>query len=546
MKRAILSAVLLAAALVFQLTVVNRLPLPGAGTPDLVLLLVVTLGLCGGPSAGAVTGFCAGLGLDLAPPGSYLIGEYALAFCVIGYMCGRLRSVVDRSALLTVVLAMVSAAAGEALVALLGLLFSDPQVTWPAVRQVLPSAVLYDIVLVPFLLYAVVRVVRWADSLGGYRAASEQPADGAALLARAQAGGALPRGSLPGGAGLGAMGLGGAVLGGAGLLGGAGWLAGPQGARGSRGGSRKATVRTPRLREAAARPGDGWVGGGPRPGLLASQRPVPARPPRPGRPPRLRPGSGSPGSAVARPPRTLPPSPANLRIGAGRRKDGSIGRGLSSPAGGAAGAALRARGKSGPPGSAFRSRRPDAGRPGGLTRAGAASPGVKFRPDPRMRGGSSSAGAVQRAALPSRRVPLRLGSARRHDGVLGGGVLGGGGSGAGGRRGGGTIGLGTRRGLAARPVSLRLGSSRRGDGTVAGLAGRRRFTVGSRQAAPKFRSGSLGGGRSVLGRRSVLGGRKQATFGSGRRSLLAGLTRGRAGGRSTVWRIGSRRRGGLR
>ncbi len=332
MKRALLAAVLLVAALVLQLTVVNRLPLPGAGTPDLVLLVVVTLGLCGSPAAGAVTGFWAGLGVDLAPPGSYLIGEYALAFCVVGYLCGRLRSVVDRSALLTVVLAMVCAAVGEALVALLGLMLSDPQVTWPAVRQVLPSAVAYDIVLIPFLLYAVMRAVRWADSLGGYRGVAEQPADGAALLARAQGGGALPRGSLPGGAGLGAIGLGGAVLGGAGLLGGAGWLAGPQGSRAPKGGGRKG-VRTPRLREAASRPGDGWVGGGPRSGLLASQRPVPARPARPGRPPRLRPGSGSPGSAVARPPRTLPQSPVNLRMGAGRRKDGSIGRGLGSPAG---------------------------------------------------------------------------------------------------------------------------------------------------------------------------------------------------------------------
>ena len=85
MRRAVLSAILLAAALVLQLTVVNRLPLPGGGAPDLVLLTVVALGLCGSPAAGAVTGFCAGLGLDLAPPGSYLIGEYALVFCLIGY-----------------------------------------------------------------------------------------------------------------------------------------------------------------------------------------------------------------------------------------------------------------------------------------------------------------------------------------------------------------------------------------------------------------------------------------------------------------------------
>jgi rod shape-determining protein MreD len=82
-RRAILSPVLLAAALVLQLTVVNRLPLPGTG-PDLVLLTVVALSLCGGPAAGAVTGFGAGLALDIAPPGSYLLGEYALVFCVVG------------------------------------------------------------------------------------------------------------------------------------------------------------------------------------------------------------------------------------------------------------------------------------------------------------------------------------------------------------------------------------------------------------------------------------------------------------------------------
>jgi rod shape-determining protein MreD len=85
MRRAVLSALLVAAALVLQLTVVNRLALPGGGTPDLVLLVVVALGLAGGPVAGALTGFCAGLSLDIAPPASQLIGQYALVFCVVGY-----------------------------------------------------------------------------------------------------------------------------------------------------------------------------------------------------------------------------------------------------------------------------------------------------------------------------------------------------------------------------------------------------------------------------------------------------------------------------
>ena len=48
MKRAILSAAVLGAALMLQLTVVNRLPLPGAGAPDLVLLAVVASGCAAG------------------------------------------------------------------------------------------------------------------------------------------------------------------------------------------------------------------------------------------------------------------------------------------------------------------------------------------------------------------------------------------------------------------------------------------------------------------------------------------------------------------
>ncbi len=533
MKRALVSAVVLAAALVLQLTVVNRLPLPGAGAPDLVLLAVAALGLCSRPATGAVTGFCAGLCLDLAPPGSYLVGEYALVFCLVGYFCGRLSSAPNRSALLTILAAMGAAAAGEALFALLGLAVSDPQVTWASVRDVFPSAVIYDVVLTPFVLYLIMRVVRFADTLGQAPAAAGA-ADGSALLARTQAaGGGLPRGALAGAS----------VLGGAGLLGGAGWLAGPVGSRGSRPrgsapGARPRGPRTPRLREAAARPGDGWVGGAPRTGLPAAPR---LHPGRPGRPPRLRPGSG--GSAIARPPRTLPRSTPNLRMGAASRRGGSIGRGgnIGRALGtGGAGPVPPGRRGSGPPGSAFRSRRPAA--PGLGARGRPAGPvhSPKFRPDTRLPGGSASAGVPRGGpvprAMPSRR--LRLGGGRRRDGVFGGGVL------ARGGRGG--------RGRPARAVSLRLGSGRRGDGAVGGLPGGRRLWAGTRlaaqrRAAPRFRSGAAAaGGHSVLGRRTRLGAGKRARFNPGRSSLLAAWTGGRRGGRSTVWRIGSKRTGGFR
>ena len=303
MKRAILSAAVLGAALMLQLTVVNRLPLPGAGAPDLVLLAVVALGLCSGPGAGAVTGFCAGLALDVAPPGSYLIGEYALVFCLVGYLCGWLRGAVNRSALLTIAAAMAAAAAGEALSAAIGLAVSDPQVTWPAVRLVLPSAIIYDAVLTPFVLYVVVRAVRLVDGLGRAAARPASPPTGppcsrGTRRRRAPAGlperlrrGRRDRARRGRAAGRGRLAVG------------PGRIARPPPV--PRRLPPGAAARAPRLHEAAGRHGDGWVGGGPRAGAgvaaapsgadspaaarfrvrgIRGRAPVPARPPSPGKP----------------------------------------------------------------------------------------------------------------------------------------------------------------------------------------------------------------------------------------------------------------------
>ncbi len=166
MRRIVLSAAAVVAALVLQLTVVNALPWPGGGPPDLVLLVVVALSLCASPGVGALTGFLAGLSLDIAPPGSYLIGAYALVFCLVGYGCGRLPGPRKDSVWRPVGCAVAAAAAGEALQAGLGRLVGDPQVTWPAMERVLPSAVLADAILSPFVLYLVMRVLAWADELG--------------------------------------------------------------------------------------------------------------------------------------------------------------------------------------------------------------------------------------------------------------------------------------------------------------------------------------------------------------------------------------------
>ena len=114
-----------------------------------------------------VTGFAAGLCLDLAPPGSQLIGQYALVFCLVGWAAGRLSRAAGRSPLRALGFVAVVVVAGEALAAGLGLVLEPAQVTTADVRQVLPDTLGYDLLLCPFVLYlAVLGGALAADGLG--------------------------------------------------------------------------------------------------------------------------------------------------------------------------------------------------------------------------------------------------------------------------------------------------------------------------------------------------------------------------------------------
>jgi rod shape-determining protein MreD len=268
MKRLIVIVAALAAALLLQLTFVNGLALPGGGAPDLVLLCIVAVGLVGGPEPGLITGFCAGLALDLAPPANELIGQYALVFCLVGYGCGRMRFTLRRSALLAFAAAAFAALAGELLAACLVLVLDTPQVTLTTVAGVLPSSVLYDLVLSPLVLFSAVKL---AVALG----VSFSPLDDSPALERGGsaapvglAGLGLRRAPNAGLAGLGGDGI--AVGSGAWLtgdsaaavaaVGSVGWLRGPARSRRAR---REQARLTAALTGAAPRKGDVWVGSRP-------------------------------------------------------------------------------------------------------------------------------------------------------------------------------------------------------------------------------------------------------------------------------------------
>ncbi len=142
-------------AVVVQLTVVNRLPLPGGTAPDLVLLLVAAVAVSTSPMTGLLTGFAGGLALDIAPPATHYAGEYALVFCLVGYFAAWIAAASaattgERNPWAELGAMAAAVAAGEAGKAGLGLLLSDPDVTGPAIKHVLPGAIAWDLLLTPF------------------------------------------------------------------------------------------------------------------------------------------------------------------------------------------------------------------------------------------------------------------------------------------------------------------------------------------------------------------------------------------------------------
>ena len=174
MIRGLLSFVVVLVAVIVQITIVARIAFPGGAGPDLVLIAVAALAIANGPLIGSLTGFWGGLALDVAPPGSHFVGQNALVFCLVGYACGLVADAPSgdgvpeqgHTALFEIMVTAAGAVVGEVLAALLGVMLSDPRVTWPAITNVLPAAVVYDVLVCPFVLYAAAAVLRLAGSRG--------------------------------------------------------------------------------------------------------------------------------------------------------------------------------------------------------------------------------------------------------------------------------------------------------------------------------------------------------------------------------------------
>jgi len=91
--RLIATLVAVLAALLLQVTVLPLFAWDVGGlgvVPDVVLLVVVATAVATDTRFATLTGFWAGLLLDIAPPADHLAGRWALALMVVGYVVGRL------------------------------------------------------------------------------------------------------------------------------------------------------------------------------------------------------------------------------------------------------------------------------------------------------------------------------------------------------------------------------------------------------------------------------------------------------------------------
>lgn len=159
-QRFLLGAASVVTAVLLQVCVIGRLPVPGAA-PDLVLVLVVAFALVEGPMTGTVTGFAAGLLADGLS--DHELGRLAMAYAVAGYVTGMLQDDTDRSTLQPFGAVLLGGVTALGVFAAEGVLLGDPRVTLEPVLRAAVSSVPYDVVLTPFVVPLIAGLVRRLD-----------------------------------------------------------------------------------------------------------------------------------------------------------------------------------------------------------------------------------------------------------------------------------------------------------------------------------------------------------------------------------------------
>jgi len=161
--RLAVAAALITLAVVLQASVLDDFAWDGV-VPDLALLVVVGAALVRGGEFGIITGFAAGVVLDLAPPADHLAGRWALALLVVGYVAGRVRQDARPGLAPTPTTVLVTVAAcsfvGSSIFALTGVVLRDPAVDVGELLRTIAISLVWDVLLAPLVLPAVMAAFR--------------------------------------------------------------------------------------------------------------------------------------------------------------------------------------------------------------------------------------------------------------------------------------------------------------------------------------------------------------------------------------------------
>ncbi|MHB1136304.1 MAG: rod shape-determining protein MreD [Coriobacteriia bacterium] len=154
-------------ALVLQVMIAPHIALFGV-TPNLLLLVVITLAFVEGSSEGATVGFIAGLLMDLLSTGP--IGAWALVMSVVGYLSGSLRrNLFAEGWLAPVTVGVITALVADFAYLIVVTVIGVGPAFWSALgRLVLPRAV-YNAVLVMLVYPWLARFLRTDRSIKSFR-----------------------------------------------------------------------------------------------------------------------------------------------------------------------------------------------------------------------------------------------------------------------------------------------------------------------------------------------------------------------------------------
>jgi len=152
-------AVLIVVTVTLQISIFSHFSLSGV-VPDLAMLVVIATALVKGPDYAAAVGFTAGLVLDLAPPADHTAGRWALSLLLVGYLIGLARGDTETTLLGTVFMVAAGSFIGTSVFALTGLVLGEEGVSVSSVLDVVPRAIVYDVVMTPLVIPLVVLLMR--------------------------------------------------------------------------------------------------------------------------------------------------------------------------------------------------------------------------------------------------------------------------------------------------------------------------------------------------------------------------------------------------